>query len=104
MLKSINYPELPNQFGWTPVHEAAKRDRQSILEYFHERNANLNIKTYSGWTPFQIAAAFRSYFPSRFLFKHKSLQIDPSCSENSSIDEFKNAFESPDAELRVLDK
>lgn len=50
--------------GWTCVHSHASGLRAEILALFQEYGHDLNLKTQSGWTPFQLAS-FSNSNPSK---------------------------------------
>jgi ankyrin repeat protein len=45
-----------NEFGWTPLHSAAKYGQDRIVAMLLEAGADLNAKTESGRTPARVAS------------------------------------------------
>ena len=46
---------LQNQYGWTPLHIAIRRDRRDMVAYLLEKDADINKVDGVGWTPLMEA-------------------------------------------------
>lgn len=46
---------LQNQYGWTPLHMAIRRDRRDMVAYLLEQGADIDKVDGVGWTPLMEA-------------------------------------------------
>lgn len=46
---------LQNQYGWTPLHIAIRRDRRDMVAYLLEQGADIDRVDGVGWTPLMEA-------------------------------------------------
>ncbi len=47
--------DIQNEYGWTPLHIAIRRDRRDMVEYLWEQGADIDKVDSVGWTPLMEA-------------------------------------------------
>jgi ankyrin repeat protein len=47
--------QVKDELGWEPIHEAVRSGHLKAVEFFLERNIDINKKTYTGVSPLNIA-------------------------------------------------
>ena len=60
-------PDLGNQSGWTPLHEAAWSGNRDVMQLLLDRGANPNGAAKGGLTPLHIAARWCNKDTAQFL-------------------------------------
>ena len=49
-------PNIRDNYGWTPLHEAALNGHREVVEFLLERGVDPNVRNNDGWTPLHYAA------------------------------------------------
>ena len=51
-----------NEYGHTPLHEAARRGSSRLIRFFIRHGANLEVRDQQGGTPFLLACEVSCYY------------------------------------------